>query len=137
LQTPASRRVGMAGVKARCYAALGLMTSALLDGNLGATQAHAFFRQALGAWSETTNTPKSKKADQWVHDNLTGLDPHTGKLTPLFHPRRDRWLDHFAFDGPRIAGLSAVGRATVQVLDVNDARRLELRAEILKRSELV
>jgi 5-methylcytosine-specific restriction endonuclease McrA len=31
--------------------------------------------------------------------NLTGLDPQTGELTPLFHPRRDQWQDHFAFEG--------------------------------------
>lgn len=23
--------------------------------------------------------------------NLAGLDPHSGKLTPLFHPRRHKW----------------------------------------------
>jgi hypothetical protein len=69
--------------------------------------------------------------------NLTGIDPETGQLTPLFHPRRDRWSEHFVVEGVRITGLSAVGRATVQVLDLNDARRLELRAQILKRSELI
>jgi hypothetical protein len=66
--------------------------------------------------------------------NLTGVDPQTGQVTRLFHPRRDRWADHFAVEGVRIAGLSAVGRATVQVLDVNDARRLDLRVEIRRRS---
>jgi hypothetical protein len=28
--------------------------------------------------------------------NLTGIDPDTRQVTPLFHPRRDRWNDHFA-----------------------------------------
>jgi hypothetical protein len=36
----------------------------------------------------------------------------------------------------RVSGLTEVGRATVHVLDLNDARRVELRAEILKRSHL-
>ena len=67
--------------------------------------------------------------------NLTGLEPQTGQITRLFHPRRDRWSDHFAVEGRHITGISEVGRTTVQVLDLNDARRLELRAEILKRSE--
>lgn len=65
--------------------------------------------------------------------NLTGVDPETGQLSRLFHPRRDRWPDHFAFNGERLAGLTAMGRATIQVLDMNDPRRLELRAEIGKR----
>ena len=66
--------------------------------------------------------------------NLTGIDPQTGQGAQLFHPRRDRWSEHFDFEGVRITGLSAVARATIHVLDLNDARRLELRAEILKRN---
>jgi hypothetical protein len=68
--------------------------------------------------------------------NLTGIDPQTGEVAFLFHPRRDRWSDHFAFAGLRINGISAVGRATVQVLNMNDARRLDVRAEIRKHGEL-
>ena len=49
-------------------------------------------------------------------------------------PRRDRWSGHFSFEGVRGSGLTAAGRATVHVLDLNDARWLELRAEIMKRS---
>jgi len=64
--------------------------------------------------------------------NLTGIDPQTGEIARLFHPRRDQWSDHFVAQDVRIMGISAIGRATVHVLDLNDARRLELRAEILK-----
>jgi len=65
--------------------------------------------------------------------NLTGIDPNTGQVVHLFHPRRDLWSQHFAFEGVRINGVTAIGRATPQVLDSNDPRRIELRAEILKR----
>ena len=68
--------------------------------------------------------------------NLTGIDAQSGQVMPLFHPRRDRWSDHFTLQGEYITGISAVGRATVQVLNMNDARRLELRAEILRHGEL-
>jgi hypothetical protein len=69
--------------------------------------------------------------------NLTGIDPVGGKLVPLFHPRRDAWTDHFEFQGPRIVGLTATGRATVYVLAMNDERRIERRAELLARGELL
>ena len=69
--------------------------------------------------------------------NLKGIDPQTGQVVPLFHPRRQQWIDHFAINGVHVVGLSAVGRATVQVLELNDARRLELRSEILKQSDLL
>ena len=60
----------------------------------------------------------------------------TGDVVALFHPRRDRWAEHFLLHGMRIEGVTAVGRATVQVLAMNDARRLELRAELLALGEL-
>ena len=63
--------------------------------------------------------------------NLTSVDMETGRIVPLFHPRRDRWTEHFAWSGPRIEGLTATGRATVLALGMNDARRLDLRAGIL------
>src|ERR1035438_4604935 len=62
--------------------------------------------------------------------------PSDGHVVSLFHPRRDRWPDHFVFEGVRISGISAAGRATVQVLNMNDARRLELRTEVLRHAEL-
>ncbi len=68
--------------------------------------------------------------------NLTGIDPATREVVRLFHPRRDRWAEHLLRQGVRIEGITAVGRATVQVLAMNDARRLELRAELLVRAEL-
>jgi len=69
--------------------------------------------------------------------NLTGIDPQTEQVAPLFHPRRDVWSNHFSFEGVRINGVTAVGRATIQVLNMNDARRLELRAEVLKHGGLI
>jgi HNH endonuclease len=68
--------------------------------------------------------------------NLTGIDAQTGQVAPLFHPRNDHWPDHFVFNGPRIEGISVTGRVTVQVLAMNDARRIEVRQEILKYGDL-
>jgi 5-methylcytosine-specific restriction endonuclease McrA len=68
--------------------------------------------------------------------NLTGFDRESGRIVPLFHPRRDHWTRHFAWRGPRVEGLTAIGRATVLVLGMNDARRMELRAELLTRHGL-
>src|SRR5207245_10285900 len=42
--------------------------------------------------------------------NLSGIDPLTGKLTRLFHPRRDVWSKHFSWAGPELLGLTDVGR---------------------------
>lgn len=68
--------------------------------------------------------------------NLSGIDPLTGGVEILFHPRRDQWADHFAFRGTHLHGLTPSGRATVEVLALNDARRLDLRQELLGLGEL-
>jgi 5-methylcytosine-specific restriction endonuclease McrA len=59
--------------------------------------------------------------------NLTGIDPETDEITPLFHPRKDNWDEHFGWNGTRITGRTAVGRATIRVLDLNGDDRLDLR----------
>ena len=59
--------------------------------------------------------------------NLTGIDPATGDVVRLFHPRRDVWSDHFAYNGAEIVGLSPVGRTTVPLLEMNDPERRRVR----------
>jgi len=59
--------------------------------------------------------------------NIAGIDPQTGALTELFHPRRHQWSVHLEWHGPWIAGKTPIGRATVQVLQLNNEDRVELR----------
>lgn len=59
--------------------------------------------------------------------NIAGLDPVTGKLTRLFHPRRDVWTGHFHWDGIRLRGMTAVGRTTIAVLAINAADSIAVR----------
>lgn len=47
------------------------------------------------------------------------VDPSTGKLTPLFNPRRDTWRLNFRWNDVRVVGLSPIGRATVEALQMN------------------
>jgi hypothetical protein len=60
---------------------------------------------------------------------LTVPDPETGDDVPIFNPRTQDWHDHFAWDGVRIFGLTATGRATVIALELNRAIILEIRSE--------
>jgi hypothetical protein len=64
--------------------------------------------------------------------NLTSIDPDTGNLTPLFHPRRDRWEDHFLNVAGRIIGQTAIGRTTAWLLEMNSGDRLRLRAMLVR-----
>lgn len=56
--------------------------------------------------------------------NIAGLDPATGQLTRLFHPREDLWDEHFRWNGPLLMGLTPIGRVTVDVLAINLTHRV-------------
>ena len=55
---------------------------------------------------------------------IHGLDPFSGAMVPLFHPRRDRWREHFGWssDFVTLNGKTPAGRATIRVLRLNGAR---------------
>jgi 5-methylcytosine-specific restriction endonuclease McrA len=50
-----------------------------------------------------------------------GIDSMTGRETPLYHPCKQRWRDHFAWndDYTLIEGSNPPGRATVETLHLN------------------
>ena len=63
--------------------------------------------------------------------NIAGLDPEDEAHTPLFHPRRDVWSDHFRWNGAELIGLTAVGRTTIDVLRMNYVDALAVRAALI------
>lgn len=67
--------------------------------------------------------------------NIAGLDEDNGGLTPLFHPRRERWTDHFRWSGITLVGLSPVGRVTIQVLAMNDDLMLAVRQALQREGD--
>jgi hypothetical protein len=63
--------------------------------------------------------------------DVAGYDPETRALAPLFNPRRDRWDRHFSWDGPWLFGKTPSARATIDVLRINDAARVEHRRSLI------
>ena len=59
----------------------------------------------------------------------TGADPQTGEEVSLFHPRRQRWDEHFGWsaDGAEAVGLTPAGRATIARLRMNRERMVAAR----------
>lgn len=68
--------------------------------------------------------------------NLTGLDPDTNHPTRLFQTRTDLWDDHFRRDGPRILGITAIGRTTAWLLQFNNDLSVIQRQAVLDRRSL-
>jgi hypothetical protein len=58
------------------------------------------------------------------HAQTHGLDPLSGLIVPLFHPRHDRWTEHFSWttDYLRLRGGTPSGWATIRALRLNGPR---------------
>ncbi len=64
--------------------------------------------------------------------NIAGIDPHSGDVVRLFHPRKQNWNRHFQWNGATLLGLTKVARATIRVLAINDPDFMAFRAELME-----
>jgi hypothetical protein len=62
--------------------------------------------------------------------NLATIDAESGELVRLYHPRKDRWSDHFKVNAGVIEGRTAVGRGTTALLEFYAKNRVRLREVI-------
>ncbi|NWJ98195.1 MAG: HNH endonuclease [Chloroflexi bacterium] len=61
---------------------------------------------------------------------INALDVVTGEVVPLFNPRQQVWSQHFAWNpaGIEIIALTAIGRATLEALQLNRELLVEARS---------
>jgi hypothetical protein len=64
--------------------------------------------------------------------NVGGIDPLDGRHSRLFNPRTDRWAEHFRWRGLELVGRSAIGRTTVDVLEMNHRDQIRRRRDMLR-----
>jgi HNH endonuclease len=66
-----------------------------------------------------------------------GVDPVTGTAVALFHPRLQKWRDHFIWshDFTLVLGLTSTGRATVEALRLNREGLVNLRRALFQIGE--
>lgn len=66
-----------------------------------------------------------------------GYDPVSGEEVMLYHPRQQRWEEHFRWsdDFTLIVGVTAIGRATIEALQLNRAGLVNLRQVLYTMGE--
>ncbi|MEM8808805.1 MAG: HNH endonuclease signature motif containing protein [Cyanobacteria bacterium P01_G01_bin.38] len=67
--------------------------------------------------------------------DLTTFDPKSRDLVRLFNPRTQAWDAHFELKGSLIVGKTAIGTATVKLLQMNNSRRLLERQVLMARGD--
>jgi len=62
--------------------------------------------------------------------DIASIDAESGELVPLFNPRKDAWSEHFSLQRGVINPHTAVGRVTVELLQLNLSDRVEIRRRL-------
>lgn len=73
------------------------------------------------------------QCNRFKGSDVAAPDPETGEIIALSNPRIMAWADHFRLEGPRVVPLTATGRATERLLQLNQIDRLLLRKELLAK----
>jgi HNH endonuclease len=66
--------------------------------------------------------------------HVSGIDPENDVVVRLFHPRQDRWEDHFqvAPESGEIVGRTPIGRATTVRLGLNSEAQVAARRQWMR-----
>ena len=64
--------------------------------------------------------------------NISGVDPDSGQIVPLYKPRQQKWSRHFAWIGPLLVGKTRSGRATIGALNINHEFAVALRQSLIE-----
>jgi hypothetical protein len=88
---------------------------------------HVIAQKHGGPTAESNLAWSCYRCNSYKGPNIAGIDSETGQITPLFNPRTMSWQEHFAWNGSELTGRTAIGRATIEVLRINDPQRIELR----------
>jgi HNH endonuclease len=78
---------------------------------------------ALGGQTVEENLWLScRRCNEFKGIQIQGFDLETSENAPLFNPRTQIWSEHFSWniDGTEVIGITSIGRATVNTLNLNE-----------------
>lgn len=87
--------------------------------------------RSLGGSDDRSNLATScYRCNEFKGAKTDAIDPETGQLAPLFHPRRQVWTEQFTWvnGGTHLIGVTPTGRATVIALRLNNENQVEARS---------
>ena len=64
--------------------------------------------------------------------DLASLDPETGEIVRLYHPRQDKWAQHFRLQGAEFIHLTAKGLVTIRLLQLNRREKVAERQVLIQ-----
>ena len=90
---------------------------------------HIVPRQMGGTSTEDNLALSCQECNNHKYTKIEAPDPLTAASVPIYHPRHHDWQEHFTWsdDTTLLIGLSAIGRATIELLQLNRPHLINLR----------
>ncbi len=103
------------------------------DDRLFAHEIDHIYAEKHGGLSQEINLAAAcSECNRFKGSDLCSLDPMSNTVVELFHPRRNRWADHFRILDGIIEPLTATGRVTARLLRFNDADAVDRRRLLIE-----
>jgi HNH endonuclease len=88
---------------------------------------HVIAEKHEGETTEENLALACKLCNTFKGSDIASIDPFTNDITPLYHPRRDRWSEHFQINEFEFIPLTSKARTTIRLLQLNRSDRSEER----------
>jgi hypothetical protein len=90
---------------------------------------HVYSEKHGGETTEENLCLSCATCNRYKGSDLASIDPlNREDIVILFHPRKDKWGEHFRIEGSLIQPITPHGRVTVRLLHFNDPDRVSDRA---------
>lgn len=98
---------------------------------------HVIPLAAGGETSEETLAYSCQGCNGHKYVKINAIDPVSGELVMLYHPRQQPWEEHFTWSDDKLSiiGLTPAGRATVKALHLNRSEVVNLRKITIRTGE--
>jgi hypothetical protein len=98
---------------------------------------HVIARKHGGPTHEANLALSCFYCNRYKGSNIAGIDPASGRMVRLYHPRQDRWARHFQWVVRTLVGRSASARATLEVLAINHPDMMAIRMALTEEGVFV
>ena len=70
--------------------------------------------------------------NKYKGSDLASLDPETGEIIGLYHPRQDKWAEHFQIQGAELIHVTVKGLVTIKLLQLNRREKVAERQVLIQ-----
>jgi 5-methylcytosine-specific restriction endonuclease McrA len=100
---------------------------------------HVIAEKHGGETTESNLALSCSICNKYKGSDIASIDPETNEVVRLYNPRKDRWKEHFQLktECGTIQPLTAIGRVTVRLLQLNRTQCLTERKLLIKSRSLI